>query len=157
MEAYLVWIWLALLIVFAIAEGVTVGLVSIWFAAGSAAALIVSALGGPLWLQIVLFLAVTALCLLALRPFARKILKPGYEATNADRAIGREAVVTEEIDNLKGLGAVSVGGVVWTARSTREDVVIPAGATVRVERIEGVKLFVNESKEEVPCRSNSSF
>ena len=155
MEAYLVWIWLALLIAFAVAEGVTVGLVSVWFAAGSAAALIAAAAGGPLWLQIVLFLAVSFLCLLALRPLARRLLKHDYQPTNADRVIGREAVVTEEINNLKGQGAVAVGGVVWTARSTA-DASIPAGAVVRVERIEGVKLFVQENKEEIKCQSHSS-
>lgn len=156
-EAYMTWVWLGLLVLFAIVEGATVGLVSIWFAAGSAAALIVSVAGGPLWLQIVLFLAVSILCMLALRPFAQRFLKPGYEPTNADRAIGREAVVTEEIDNLNGRGSVTVGGVAWTARSVVEDAVIPAGATVLVERIEGVKLFVKESKEEVSCQSHSSF
>lgn len=134
-------VWLALLILFGAGEAITVGLTSIWFAAGSLAALIVSLAGGPVWLQIVLFLVVTLLCLLAVRPIAHKFLKPSYQPTNADRVIGAEAVVTEEIDNLKGQGAVSVSGVVWTARSTT-DQFIPAGTVVRVDRIEGVKLIV---------------
>ena len=150
MEAYMNWIWLALLVLFAIAEAATVGLASIWFAAGAAVALLVSALSGPIWLQISAFLLVSLLSLLAARPLAQKYLKPNYQPTNADRVIGRQAVVTEEIDNLKGQGAVSVGGTVWTARTTGE-APIPAGATVFVERIEGVKLFVCESKEEVTC------
>lgn len=143
-------IWLGLLILFGIGEAVTVGLTSIWFAAGSLAALLVSMLGGQTWLQITVFLVVSLLCLLAVRPLAHKYLKPGYQPTNADRVIGAEAIVTEEINNLKGEGAVSVNGMVWTARTTGTDP-IPVGAVVRVERIEGVKLYVCESKEATVC------
>lgn len=143
-------VWLAALVLFAVGEGVTVGLTSIWFAAGALAALIAALAGGPLWLQIVLFLAVSLACLLLVRPFARRYLKPDYQPTNADRVIGTEAVVTMTVDNLKGEGQVTVGGNVWTARSN-DDTVIPVGAHVRVLRIEGVKVFVALLKEEVIC------
>lgn len=133
--------WLAALILFAIGEGITVGLTSIWFAIGALGALIVSGLGGTLWLQIVVFLALSGLALLLVRPLAQKFLKPGYSATNADRVIGKSAVVTEEINNLKGSGLVSISGQVWTARS-EQNVVIPAGEEVKILRIEGVKVFV---------------
>lgn len=133
--------WLAALILFAIGEGITVGLTSIWFAIGALGALIVSGLGFELWIQIAVFLALSGLALLLVRPLAQKFLKPGYSATNADRVIGRTAVVTEQIDNLKGSGLVSISGQVWTARS-EQDVVIPAGEEVKILRIEGVKVFV---------------
>jgi membrane protein implicated in regulation of membrane protease activity len=133
--------WLGALILFAVGEGITVGLTSIWFAIGSLGALIVSGLGGAIWLQAAVFLALSGLSLLLVRPLAQKYLKPGYSATNADRVIGRTAMVTEEIDNLKGTGLVSVSGQVWTARS-EYDVVIPAGTEVTILRIEGVKVFV---------------
>ena len=139
-----------LLILFGIGEAVTVGLTSIWFAGGSLAALIVALLGGQLWLQVVVFLVISGLCLFAVRPLAQKYLKPSYQPTNADRIIGAEAVVTEEIHNLKAQGAVTVSGMVWSARSTSEDP-IPVGTIVRVERIEGVKVFVSKMKEEVKC------
>lgn len=134
-------IWTGLLVAFTIGEGVTVGLTSIWFAAGSLAALICALLGGPLWLQIVLFVVISALCLLAIRPLARRYLNNKVEPTNADRIIGNEAMVTEAIDNLQAAGAVRVGGVIWTARS-EDGASIPAGTLVRVLRIEGVKVFV---------------
>lgn len=134
-------IWLALLIMFALAEAATVGLVSIWFAAGSLVALLSTFFTDSIWVQITIFLAVSAATLAVARPLARKYLTPKQVATNADRVIGREAVVTEEIDNLKGCGAVSVGGITWTARSDSGDV-IPVGGTVKALRIEGVKLFV---------------
>ena len=145
-------IWLGLLILFAVGEAISVGLTSIWFSAGSLAALVCAMAGGPEWLQVVLFLLVSGLCLMAVRPLAKKYLSPSYQPTNADRVIGTEAVVTEEINNLRAQGAVSVSGTVWSARSA-EDTVIPAGTIVRVERIEGVKVFVTEVKEEMLCRS----
>lgn len=143
-------IWLGLLLLFAIGEAVSVGLTSIWFAAGALVALLAALLGGPLWLQIVLFIVVSALCLLAIRPLAQKHLNNKTEPTNADRVIGSEAKVTETIDNLQGTGTVTIGGVVWTARS-QNDRLIPAGTLVRVLRIEGVKVYVEEVKEEVKC------
>lgn len=140
-------IWTGLLIVFTIGEGVTVGLTAIWFAAGSLAALICALLGGPLWLQIVLFIVISALCLLAIRPLAHKYFNSKVEPTNADRILGTEAVVTEAINNLQAIGAVRIGGITWSARS-ESDTLIPTGTLVRVLRIEGVKVYVEKVKEE---------
>lgn len=146
-------IWLTLLALFTIGEAVTVGLVSIWFAAGSLAALLCALANGPLWLQIALFIVVSALCLLAVRPLARKYVNSRVQPTNADRVIGAQATVTEDIDNLQGKGAVTIDGMTWSARS-EHDAPIPAGTLVRVLRIEGVKVYVEEAemKEEVKCQ-----
>ncbi|MEG1857704.1 MAG: NfeD family protein [Pseudoflavonifractor sp.] len=135
--------WLVALIVFAVAEAITVGLTSTWFALGALCALIVSVFTDNLVLQGGVFLAVSLVTLALLRPLAKRYMMPRQTATNADRAIGREAVVTEEINNLKGCGGVTVGGVHWTARSDN-DAPIPAEATVRVLRIEGAKLIVTK-------------
>ena len=133
--------WLIAMVVLIIAEAATVGLVSIWFAGGALAALIGAALGAPLWLQIVLFLAVSAALLLALRPFARRINAGKDYATNVDSNIGKLAVVVEPIDNLRGTGRVMIGSVDWTARS-EDGSVIAEGEKVRVLRVEGVKVCV---------------
>jgi len=133
--------WLIALVAFGVLEAVTVGLASVWFAAGALGALIVSAAGGALWLQIAVFLAVSFVTLLLARPLAQKFLIPKHQATNADRIVGSQAVVKREIDNLKGQGLVSVAGVVWTARAEGGEV-IPVGTVVRILRIEGVKVFV---------------
>ena len=133
--------WLALLIVFSIGEAVTVGLTSVWFAVGALGALLCALVGGNLWLQIGVFLALSGLALALVRPLAKKFLIPGYSATNADRVIGQEAVVTQTIDNLHGQGQVTIAGQTWTARS-QDDTVIGEGTLVRVLRIEGVKVFV---------------
>ena len=137
-------IWLALLIVFAITEGVTVALVSIWFMGGALAALIAALCGAELWVQVVLFFAVSILLLLCLRPLSKRLIKQKKVATNADSNIGKEAVVTERIDNLQGSGAVRISGVEWSARSA-DGSEIEKGAVVRVLRIEGVKVCVERA------------
>lgn len=133
--------WLAALIILAVAEAATVGLVCIWFAGGALAALIAAGVGAPIWLQIGLFLVVSAILLALLRPMLRKIVRPQRTATNADRHLGRTALVTEEINNLKETGAVKLDGVTWTARTEGEQV-IPVGTRIMVLRIEGVKMIV---------------
>ncbi len=133
--------WLAAFIVFAIGEAVTVGLVSVWFAVGALAGLFAAALGAGLWLQIAVFLGVSALALALFKPLSSKLLKSKPSATNADRVIGAQALVTETIDNAQAQGQVRVKGQVWSARSA-QDVVIPAGRDVKVLRIEGVKVIV---------------
>lgn len=141
-------VWLALLIIFAVAEAATVGLTSVWFALGSLGALVCALAGGNIWLQLGIFIVLSLVCLVALRPLAKKYLNNRVEPTNADRVIGQEARVTQDIDNIQGTGAVTIGGVTWTARS-EHDTPIPTGAMVRVLRIEGVKVMVEKSKEEV--------
>lgn len=133
--------WLALLILFSVGEAVTVGLTSIWFAVGSFGALLCALVGGGVWLQVGVFLALSGVTLALVRPLAKKFLVPSYSATNADRVIGQEALVTQTVDNLRGQGQVNIAGQTWTARS-QDDTVIPEGTLVRVLRIEGVKVFV---------------
>lgn len=142
-------IWVVLLIVFLVLEAVSVQLVSAWFAVGALAALIANLCGLHVVWQIVLFLAVSAICLVATRPLVKKLTAAKIQKTNADRCIGAEAVVIEEINNLEPTGQVKAVGNVWTARSA-DNSVIPKGAVVIVERMEGVKLIVRN-------KSNDSF
>ena len=137
--------WLALMIIFAIIEGATPQLVSIWFAGGALCALIVSLFGTPLWVDIAVFVGVSAVLLVLTRPLIKKRWNPSIVRTNADAAIGKTAIVTARIDNTEGVGLVNLGGQIWSARSETGDPV-DEGATVLVKRIEGVKLIV--SKEE---------
>lgn len=141
MEQYAWIIWVAAMVVFGIAEAATVNLVSVWFVAGSLAALIVQLLGGSPLLQIAAFLVVSAVLLALLRPFARKFVSPKRTATNADRVLGQEAYVTEAVDNLRETGAVKLDGKVWTARAMNGEN-LPVGTLIRVVKLEGVKLYV---------------
>ena len=110
-------IWIGLIVIFLIVEGLTAGLVTIWFAVGALAALIAAMFHAPLWLQLVWFFAVSIAAFAVTRPLVKKYINSRTQPTNADMLIGQECLVTEDIDNLAGRGAVSVGGKVWTARA----------------------------------------
>ena len=134
-------VWLGLLILFAVAEAATVALVSIWFAAGAMVALLATIVTDDIWIQIFLFVIVSAVTMAVVRPLAKKHVFPHRVPTNADRVIGREGVITQAVDNLASAGVVVVAGMAWTARSD-SGAGIPEGTVVTVKRIEGVKLFV---------------
>ena len=134
-------VWLGLVILFLIAEGATVSLVSLWFAAGAVVAMFAALLGAGIWLQTGLFLAVSGALLLMLRPIVRRYLVPKITATNVDSLVGATGLVTETIDNVTASGQVKLGAMEWTARSTTGEN-IPQGTLIRVDRIEGVKVYV---------------
>ncbi len=134
-----------LLLFFAVAEAATIALVSIWFAAGALAALLATIFTNDIWIQILLFVVVSAVTMAVVRPLARKYVLPHRVPTNADRVIGREGVITQAVDNLAPAGVVVVAGMAWTARSDSGEN-IPEGTVVTVRRIEGVKLFVAPAK-----------
>ena len=141
-------LWVIALVVFLVIEAITVGLTSIWFAAGALAAWICALLGAPVWLQVAVFIVVTAVALYFTRPLVKKYINGKVVPTNADANIGKECRVTETIDNIAGTGAVYVDGKTWTARSDNDEV-IPEGELVTALRIEGVKLIVSKSTETV--------
>lgn len=134
-------VWAAAIVGFGILEGITVQLVSIWFLAGAVAGLISAFCGAPIYLQVIIWLAVSVVSLLATRPLVKKKINTQMQPTNSDRNIGRDATVIETIDNLKAKGQVKVDGQIWTARS-ENDQIIPQGTIVVVKRIDGVKLIV---------------
>lgn len=143
-ESTMIFVWLGFTVFFLILEGISVQLTSVWFAFGSIVAMFLAIFHvNSVSVQIIVFLAVSLVTLIATRPLTKKILSKKKQPTNADRNIGQIAVVTEEIENLKDKGAVKVNGVVWTAKNTADDL-IPAGEKVRILRIEGVKLIVEK-------------
>lgn len=137
-------VWLIAMVVLLIVEALVPGLVSIWFALGALSALIAALLHAPLWLQIVWFLATSVVTLVLTRPLAQKYVNSRIQPTNADALIGKDCVVTEDINNLAGTGAVKIDGKVWTARSEDESKYFAAGEIVTAVRIEGVKLIVRK-------------
>ena len=134
-------IWLVLIVVFLMVEASTVTLVSLWFAAGSLAAMLMSLLNLPIWFQVCVFVIVSAVCLTALRPLVRKHINPKITKTNVDAVVGSTGLVTVAIDNVSAVGQVKLGAMYWTARSASGEP-IPQDTLVRVTRIEGVKAFV---------------
>ena len=140
-------IWLAAMIILLVVEAMAPGLVSIWFAIGALAAMISSMFKAPIWLQLIWFIVVSIVSLLLTRPLAKKYVNSRAVPTNADMAVGQDCIVTEAIDNVLGTGAVTVGGKVWTARMAETDGKAAKGAILRVVRIEGVKLIVEEKNK----------
>ncbi len=141
-------IWLALMVIFLIAEASTVTMISLWFAAGSLAALIVALLGGGWGSQIAVALIVSMALLACLRPVVRKYFTPKLTKTNVDAIVGSQGYVTADIDNISATGTVKLGAMEWTARSATGDL-IPKGTLVKVEKIEGVKAFVTPVSDRV--------
>ena len=149
MDNVMTLVWTGAVILFGIAEGLTAGLVSIWFVFGALAALAAAFLNAGVGVQIAVFVIVSAVTLALTRPIVKRLMHRRSEPTNLDRVVGETARVTETIDNAASGGAVYVGGKTWTARSEGDEI-IPAGAQVTVTRIEGVKLLVkNDKKAEV--------
>ena len=137
-------IWLAVLVVCVGIEIATMGLTTIWFAGGALVSAILAALNAPPWLQIVAFFAVSLIMLYLTRPVAVKYFNKDRVKTNVESLIGRQAIVISEIDNLQGIGQVTVGGQEWSARSMKDDVQLTVGSVVVVRSVSGVKLIVEE-------------
>lgn len=141
-------IWLSLVVLLVVVEIATLGLTTIWFAGGAAAAFISTFFGASFEMQILIFLALSFVCLLVTRPAAIRFLNPDVVKTNSDSLVGRTAVATKEINNLAQTGEVDIADISWTARSKEESCIIPAGGKVKICAIKGVKLIVEEIKEE---------
>ncbi len=144
-------LWLVLLVVFAMAEASSVSMTSIWFAAGALAAMVLSLFRVDFWLQAAVFVAVSCVLLALLRPLARKYFTPRLAKTNLDAVVGSTGLVQAPIDNIAATGQVKLGAMEWTARSA-SGAPIAAGTLVKVERIEGVKVYVTPA--EAPVRTN---
>ncbi|MBQ7956059.1 MAG: NfeD family protein [Lachnospiraceae bacterium] len=138
--------WLVLLVVLILIELATMGLTTVWFAGGALVAAIVAGFNGPLWLQIIVFVIVSLALLVFTRPIAVKYFNKDRVKTNSESLIGKQAIVISEIDNLEGIGQVTVGGQEWTARSLDDAVKLPVGAVVYIRAINGVKLLVEEKQ-----------
>lgn len=145
----MLWFWIVLIVALVVIEAVTVQLVTIWFAVGAVGGLIASALNLDIWLQVLIFVAVSAITLVATRPLVKRFTRMQKQPTNADRYIGQTAVVVEPIDNIHSKGAVTIGGLEWTAR-TVDGSTVEKDELVTVKAIEGAKLIVKLATAE-PC------
>lgn len=142
-----VYFWLAAMILLVVFELATMGLTTIWFALGALAALAVAVVGGPVWLQTVVFFAVSILALVCYRNLVKDHFNQNRVKTNADSLIGQKGIVTEEISNLHATGQVTVAGQEWTARSADDGITLGKGEIVTIRSISGVKLIVERSAE----------
>ncbi len=137
-------IWLIIIVILAILEATTINLTTIWFVASAIVALIVSFFTDNYLIQFGVFVILGVILLATTRPLLQNLLKHKKEATNADRIIGMQGIVTEKIAKNKP-GEVKVDGKRWTAIS---DKTIKDGSTITVLEINGVKLKVEKVEEE---------
>ena len=149
MDAYMWIIWLSVFIIALIIEAMSPELVSLWFAAGAIVSLIISFIPNTTWwIELIIFLAISITTLLCVRPILRKFMKRNVVESNVDELIHKKGKMTKTADELN-YGEVKINGVIWTAFSSDEKVVIKEGALVEVLAINGNKLVVKEvSKEE---------
>ena len=145
MEAYMVWIWIAALVVFAIAEAATGAVVSLWFMGGSLVGFVLAVFRAPVWVQGLSFIVVSFVLLLLLRPWLRKMVNDRKVATNTDSLVGKVILVKEDIDNLHNHGVVRVSGVDWSAFSADGNS-IPKETPVRILSVHGARLCVEKAE-----------
>lgn len=143
-------LWILVIIAAALFEGVTTALVSLWFVIGGIVSMILSMSGADEFIQIIAFIAVSVLSMIALKPFIKKSInkRTGDEGkTNVDRLIGKAGIVTEQINDLKNTGEVIINGQRWSAKPLFNHLIIEVGSKVEIQEIEGVKLIVQVSRD----------
>nr|WP_300305397.1 NfeD family protein [uncultured Anaerostipes sp.] len=134
--------WMGAAVILLLIEILTLGLTSIWFAGGAVLAAVTAFVGGPLLLQLAVFIAVSCLLFFFTRPLAQKYLNSSVEKTNVEALIGQHGIVRETIDNFQGKGKVYVNGMDWSAKSLHDEE-IPEGTEIVIHKIQGVKLIVD--------------
>lgn len=139
--------WLVLMIIFAVVEIATVGLTAIWFAGGSFVALLVHLMGLNIYVQIVVFIVISAILMIFTRPWVLKYFKPRLVRTNYETVVGENVCLTETVDNIKGTGRAVYRGQEWTARAYESGKIFETGTIVAVKEIRGVTLYVVESSQ----------
>jgi len=142
MEEYMIVIWFVVIILAAVIEMNTMDLTSIWFSAGALIAFILSLVGFPIIGQVAVFIVISGLLIVSVRPIVKGYLKTNVISTNSDRLVGKVAVCTKEIRS-GDRGEVKIDGKFWMAVSSgKED--IEVDEKVEVLAIEGVKLIVDK-------------
>lgn len=134
--------WMGAAVILLLIEILTLGLTSIWFAGGAVLAAVTAFVGGPLLLQLAVFIAVSCLLFFFTRPLAQKYLNSSVQKTNVEALIGQHGIVRETIDNFQGKGKVYVNGMDWSAKSLHDEE-IPEGTEIVIHKIQGVKLIVD--------------
>lgn len=141
MEKYMPFIWIGFAIVMAVCEAATTQLVSVWFVLGAVCAAISTIFTPSIFIQLIVFLVVSAVSLAITRPLIKKFKKSAKAvSTNADRVIGKTGVVIVPIDDMLSVGQVKVLGETWSAIS--DNAPLKKDTKIKVLSIEGVKLVV---------------
>lgn len=136
----MVYLWLGVALILGAMEVASLSLTTIWFVISALCAMIISFFTDNFLIQFTIFVIIGTILLATTRPILKKFINQNDTKTNADRIIGMEAIVTEEIEKNKD-GEVKVDGKNWTAYS---DSKIEVGKTVEILEINGVKVKVRK-------------
>lgn len=139
-------IWLALVVAFILIEAFTYQLICIWFAVGSIGGLVASFVTDNYIVQTTVFIIISIIALICIRPAVKRGFKPKGLKTNVENLVGKNVMITEDVCNLQSRGQGKVNGMIWTVRSL-DNTDIKKGKTAVIEKVEGVKLIVKERKE----------
>ena len=139
-------IWLIIAILFFIFEMMGPNFLVFWVGIGALLTMFVSIFTDNLVIQIGIFAISSIILLFCTRPFAKKFTKNDITPTNAYANIGKQGIVIQEINNIKGFGQVKVNGEVWSAKSSSDEI-IAKGELIQIIKIDGVKAIVEKSKE----------
>ena len=137
-------IWLGILAVLLVIEGLTTALTTIWFAGGALIAAFAALLGLGIVPQLLLFFCVSLVLLFFTRPVAMRLMNKNTEKTNVEGLLGKTAVVIQKIDNLAQTGQVRINDIEWMARTSDDSITIPEGTVVVIKEVHGVKLIVEK-------------
>ena len=147
MEQYMWIIWLVVFVLAVVIEATTAELVSIFFAAGSIIALIISFIPGvDWWVQLIVFVVISGVSLLSLRPLVNKLLSKEKRNTNIDEMIGKKGLMIKGCDELNH-GEIKVNGVIWTAVNVDESEPIRENEKVIIVAVNGNKLVVRKEEK----------
>lgn len=146
-EVSAVWIWLLAAVVMVIIEALTMGLTTIWFAGGALAASVVSFVTDIVWIQLLVFVAVSAVLVYFTRPLAVKKLNRETVKTNVDAVVGSAGIAESDIRRYEK-GTVKADNKTWTAVLDDESPDIVKGDLVTVTAVQGVKLIVRKGIRE---------
>lgn len=144
---YWIWIWLAVVVATMIIEFISVEMIAVWFSAGALVSLITS-LFIPYWAQIIVFVVVSLVLLLAFRKIALKyLLGKDKLKTNVDALVGKVYKLLTPIENEKA-GTIKINDIVWTAKTEKDDVVLKENTMVEIVNISGNKAIVKEVEKQ---------
>lgn len=139
--------WLILMVLCIVAEIVTVGLVSIWFAGGALIACFLAMANIHVIIQVIVFLVVSLLLLFITKPLAKEWINKDRVSTNYEGIIGKVVRVTARVDNINETGTALINGQEWTARSISDTIILEQGEVAQVVNISGVKLILKKYQD----------
>lgn len=138
---WLPWAWVVLAILFSTAEIFTAGFFLICFGVGAASAGVAGFLGASVEWQFAIFVMVSAVAVVLVRPLANRVSNPNTHLVGIDRVLGKEGIVLETIDPVSGRGVVRINSEHWSAESTENQPIV-AGSTIEVVAVRGTHLKV---------------